>query len=73
MPRKSRSKSRSRKSPSKRRSSKRSSSGSRKRKLSPAAKRWHSHLMKVYRDNKKKRASYSLRQAMKEAKKTYRK
>lgn len=68
MPRKSSSRSKSRS----RKSSKRSSSGSRKRKLSPAAKKWHSHLMKVFREGRKRKDTYSLRQAMKDAKKTYR-
>ena len=59
-----------RRSKSTSRSKRRSRSGSR-RKLSPAAKKWHAHLMKVYRSGKAKRASYTLRKAMKDAKKTY--
>ena len=63
-----------RKSPKKSRTRRKSSpkkSRSRKRSLSSGAKRWHEHLMKVYKSGKKKQGSYSLKKAMKDAKKTY--
>lgn len=49
-----------------RRSRKASKSGSRKRKLSPGAKKWHKHLMSVY-----KGSGLSLGEAMRKASKTY--
>lgn len=32
---------------------------------------WNDHVMKVYREGKKKNSKYKLTQAMKDAKKTY--
>lgn len=44
-----------------------------KRSMSPAQKKWHTHLMKVFKEGKRKNSDYSLRQAMKDARKTYHK
>ena len=44
-----------------------------KRKLSPTLKKWNQHVMEVYRTMKKTNKNYKLRDAMKAAKKTYKK
>lgn len=44
-----------------------------KRKLSPALKKWNEHVMKLYRTMKAKNKNTKLRDAMKAAKKTFRK
>ena len=44
-----------------------------KRKLSPALKKWNQHVMEVYRKMKKTNKNYKLRDAMKAAKKTFKK
>ena len=44
-----------------------------KRKLSPVLKKWNQHVMEVYRKMKKTNKNYKLRDAMKAAKKTYKK
>ena len=41
--------------------------------MSEGAKRWHRHLMKFYREQKRENPSYKFSQAMKEAKSTYNK
>jgi len=44
-----------------------------KRKLAPMLKKWNMHVMDVYRKMKKTNKNYKLRDAMKAAKKTFRK
>ena len=44
-----------------------------KRKLSPMLKKWNQHVMEVYRKMKKTNKNYKLRDAMKAAKKTFKK
>ncbi len=44
-----------------------------KRKLSPTLKKWNQHVMEVYRKMKKTNKNYKLRDAMKAAKKTFKK
>jgi hypothetical protein len=70
MPRRSRSRSpKHSKSPRKSRRSRRTS----KRRLSSGAKKWQTHMMKTFRAGRARSASYTLKKAMKDAKKTYHK
>ncbi len=52
---------------------KRRAHGKKTRKLSPGAAAWKNHVMKTFRDMRAKDRSASFKDAMKAAKKTYRK
>ena len=52
---------------------KRRAGGKKTRKLSPGAAAWKNHVMKTFRDMRAKNRAASFKDAMKAAKKTYRK